>query len=181
MKQTGLIHLYCGDGKGKTTAAFGLALRCAGAGGRVLIYQFFKDGTSSENNSIKSIPGVTVLEAESDIKFYSLMSETEKQELAEKYRAKIAEIEAVLQQAEDDGDGFDMIVLDEVTYAVNYGMIDEECIRKLIKNKSERLEVVFTGRNPADWLVELADYVSEIHKVKHPYDKGVPARLMIEM
>lgn len=172
--ETGLIHLYCGDGKGKTTAAMGLALRCAGAAGKVLIYQFLKDGSSSEMTVLRDIRGIDIITPVSDIKFVSRMTPGEKEELSQYYIQKLDELFTKAAQ------GYDMLILDEVTYLINYNFVEEEYLINLIKSRSEGLELVMTGRDPADALVDLADYVSEIKKLKHPFDKGVLARTMIE-
>lgn len=176
MEQRGLVHIYEGDGKGKTTAAVGLAVRCAGAGGKVLFFQFLKDGSSSEISVLKSIPNIKVADPIPGTKFVFQMSEDEKKEMGIWCRRKLEE----LQLLAASGD-IDMLVLDEAVPVVNFGFVSAESMLSFIKNKPEHMELVLTGRNPKPELIAAADYVSEVRKVKHPYDAGIPARKMIEL
>lgn len=172
----GLIHLYEGDGKGKTTAAVGLCIRCAGNGGRVLFTQFLKDGTSGEVSVLKSIAQITVLSATRKFGFTFRMTEAEKKEAAVYYTGYLKEIEAEVQKAH-----YDLLVLDEVIGACNSKMIKEEALLDFLRRKPEDLEVVLTGRNPSGAIREQCDYDSEIQKKKHPFDRGVGARDGIEL
>ena len=174
MAETGLIHIYCGDGKGKTTAAVGLALRCAGGSGRVLFYQFLKDGTSGEICLLSGIDGITVFNGYRCNKFSFKMTDEEKQAAKAAYTKDIDAIKSRL------SDGFELLVLDEVLHAVNRGFLDISVLTELIKNKPTGLEIVMTGREPASELIELADYVTEMKKIKHPFDSGIKARKLIE-
>lgn len=169
-----MIHLYCGDGKGKTTAAMGLALRCAGNGGRVYIYQFLKNGSSGECALLRDIEGVSVGECFPQAKFVWNMSAEEKSEAAHYYRKKFKEITELVR------DGYDMVVLDELMAAVGYDFVPIGEVLDFLENRPEGLEVVMTGRNPDARIMDAADYVSEIRKIKHPYDKGIQARKGIE-
>ena len=171
----GLIHIYCGDGKGKTTASMGLALRAAGADKKVLICQFLKSSESSELKSLQHIEGIGVLKGAETNKFVFNMSDIEKLKYSDKCKQQ-------LRRAFDlaNAEEYDMLVLDELCAAVSLGMLNEDELLIELKNKNDALEVVVTGRDPSPKLVEIADYVSEIKKVKHPYDKGVPARKGIE-
>lgn len=171
----GFIHIYCGNGKGKTTAAAGLAIRCAGAGGKVFFCQFLKDGSSGEINVLKKIEGIEVMENCKNVKFIKNMTEKEKKEAAEFYKMRFESINERVTKNE-----FDLLILDEIINTVNAGFISLERLIFFLENKPFSLEVVLTGRNPDKSLVDTADYVSEITKVKHPFDKGVPARKMIE-
>ena len=172
---TGLIHIYHGDGKGKTTCATGLAVRCAGGGGKVLYYQFLKNGSSGEINILKNISNITVMEGYEKIKFSFLMTEEEERETKEYYGNKLKEISEKI-SIED----YQLLVLDEVLHAVNKGYIELEELLDFIKNKPEKLEVVLTGRDPKEELLEIADYVTEMKKIKHPFDRGVASRHLIE-
>ncbi|MBR6399969.1 MAG: cob(I)yrinic acid a,c-diamide adenosyltransferase [Firmicutes bacterium] len=167
-----MIHIYCGDGKGKTTAAMGLALRCIGHGGKVLVMQFLKDGTSGEIGALKTL-GAELLPAYPDIKFSFKMTDGEKRRAAEFYANALGEIQAKA------GD-FDMVILDEILHAVNLGFIPLESLLSFLENKPEGLEVAMTGREPKAELMETADYITEMKKTKHPFDKGVKARKMVE-
>ena len=172
----GLIHLYCGDGKGKTTAAIGLAVRAAGSGMKVVILQFLKGRLVSELDSLKLIPGITILRNEEDLGFFSAMSEEDKQKAMSYHNDNL---QRVLQMVEDRA--CDLLILDEICAAYRLGMVDKEIINQLIINKREDLELVLTGRDPDKLFLEYADYVSEIKKIKHPYDKQINARVGIEL
>lgn len=170
-----MIHLYCGDGKGKTTAALGLAIRALGSGFRVVFVQFLKNHTTGEITVLEKLPGVTVLRGKEGTAFSFAMTEEEKE------KTKLLHTEHLKKAIELAGSGnCDMLVLDEAAGACNRGLIDQDLLEAFIRNKPERLELVMTGRNPAHWMIECADYVSEIRKIKHPYDKGIPARIGIE-
>lgn len=170
------IHIYCGDGKGKSTAAMGLAVRAAGFGKKVVVTQFLKDGSSSELNILRSLPGVQVLVCEKKFGFIWNMSEEQKKEAKEAYTELFRRVtkKAVEEEAF-------LLVMDEFIAAYNHGMLDREEALCFLKEKPDMLEVVLTGRGPAPELIELADYVSEICKRKHPFDEGIPARKGIEL
>ena len=169
----GLIHLYCGNGKGKTTAAVGLAVRCAGAGGRVIFTQFFKDGTSSELNILRTLPGVTVLASPVKYGFFESMSE-------EKRAAAGADYTALLEKALEKARDAELLVLDEAVSACRHGVIPEDTLLAFLDTKPEGLEVAVTGREPSEALLERADYVTEMVKRRHPFDRGIAARRGVE-
>lgn len=171
----GCIHIYCGDGKGKTTAAMGLALRAVGAGLKVLICQFLKSGVSSELNLLRSIRGIYILDGAETNKFIFQMVDEEKQEYSYK-------CEQLLNNAFNlvKTEKYDMLILDELCAAITMNMLNSDAVLTQLKNKPDILEVVITGRDPLPQLVEMADYVSEIKKIKHPFDQGIPARKGIE-
>lgn len=169
----GLIHIYCGNGKGKTTAATGLAVRAAGFGKKVVFCQFFKNGSSNEIKSLEKLENITLLHCKKPHKLFSKMNEAEKEEAKKDY--KILFDEAISKSTKAD-----LIVIDEAVSSCNYGMIDEEELINFLMNKPENLEVVLTGRNPSEKLLSYADYVTEMKKIKHPYDKGTAARKGIE-
>ena len=172
---TGLIHIYTGDGKGKTSAAAGLAVRFAGHGGKVLFCQLLKDGSSGELCVLRGIPQVTVRCCERHFGFSFQMNDDERREAADFYSAILRE---ALAQAKEGSYG--LLILDEAVGAYNLGFIPRGELLDFLKNKPQELEVVLTGRDPAPELLELADYVSEIKKVRHPFDAGIPARDGIE-
>jgi cob(I)alamin adenosyltransferase len=171
---SGLIHIYAGTGKGKTTAAAGLCVRAAGRGRKVVFAQFLKTQDTGEIKSFEKL-GVTVIRSTLRLGFTNTMDD-ETVNLCKKEQKKI------MQQILDrlSGEKTDILVLDEVLDAVNIHMLDEEALRSLIANKPDDLEIILTGRNPAAWLIEAADYISDVQKVKHPYDKGIKARVGIE-
>ena len=169
----GLIHIYCGDGKGKTTAALGLALRAAGSGKRVLLLQFFKDGKSAEFAALAHVPGIEVVRQTRTFGFSWTLTEQEREEAHSCYSA-------LMENAFRQGADFDLLVLDEAMSACTTGMVDEARLLELLDEKPEELEVVLTGRNPSQALLDAADYVTEMKKIKHPFDRGVAARPGIE-
>jgi len=169
----GLIHIYCGDGKGKTTASIGLAARAAGRGMRVLYVQFFKDGHSSEFKALEKVENITFLPPERNFGFFWTLSPEEKEEAKTFYTAHLRE--AIRRSA-----GCDLLVLDESMSACTTGVIEEAELLRFLREKPEALEVVLTGRNPSQALCDAADYITEMCKRKHPFDQGIPARPGIE-
>lgn len=166
----GLVHLYCGDGKGKTTAAMGLALRALGQGMQVVVVQFLKNGTSGELEPLKKI-GATVFSGKPGAKFTFQMNAEEKAQATEENNARLAE---ALQQP------CDLLILDEICAARNSGMLDEALAKQAVLERPQHREVVLTGRNPEAWMVEAADYITEMQPRRHPYEQGIPARKGIE-
>lgn len=169
----GLIHLYCGDGKGKTTAAVGLAVRAAGAGLPVVFTQFFKNGSSSEIRSLNDLKHIRTVHCQTVPGRFSRMTEEQRCQAAADYRALL---EKALLLARDAR----LLVLDEVVSACNHGILDEERLAGFLGEKPAELEVVLTGRNPSERLLGLADYITEMKKIRHPYDRGIHARQGIE-
>ena len=170
-----LIHIYTGDGKGKTTAAIGLSIRFIGNGGKVLFTQFLKDNKSSELSILNNLDGIELLLCEETFGFYSRMKEQTKERAEKVYRDYLNKIMEIVKNKD-----IQMLIMDEIIGAYNYNLIDKDTLLTFLKNKPEPLEVVMTGRNPEPELIELADYVSEIVKVKHPFDQGIYARMGIE-
>lgn len=170
---SGLIHIYCGDGKGKTTAAIGLAIRAAGAGKKVVFAQFFKDGSSSEISVLQTVANIRTAHCDTVRGFWKRMSDAQKAQASKDYTNFFAEIVVLAKDA-------DLLVLDEIVSACTHGTVAETSILDFLRDKPNGLEVVLTGRNPSEELLELADYVSEMRKIKHPYDCGIAAREGIE-
>nr|WP_297173453.1 cob(I)yrinic acid a,c-diamide adenosyltransferase [uncultured Agathobaculum sp.] len=176
MKDTGLIHIYCGDGKGKTTASVGLVVRHAGAGGKVVFAQFLKDGTSSECRSLAKFENVTMLAANPSSKFSYQMTEEEKRQCTEAIgRMFTAATDFAVRE------GATLLVLDEACAAISCGFLPESELLSFLDSKPEMLEVVMTGRGPSEALQARADYITEMVKRRHPFDKGIPARKGIEL
>lgn len=171
----GLIHIYCGDGKGKTTAAVGLAVRCAGRGNKVLLVQFLKSRDSGELYSLAKLPDIEVMRGKESKKFTFQMNEEEKHALFIEHNKMFEQVLAKIKNG-----GYSLLILDEVIGALNAKVFEMPKLIEFLRHKPENLEVVLTGRNPAPELVEIADYVSEMRKVKHPMDKGIMAREGIE-
>ena len=167
---TGLVHLYWGEGKGKTTAAMGLALRSLGAGRKVVVVQFLKGGPSGEIPLLEQL-GARVFRGKAGQKFTFQMSEAEKAETkalqTENLRWALA-LEA------------DLLVLDEACAAWQKDLADRELLKQAVLEKPEIQEVVLTGREPPDWLWEAADYITEMKCHRHPFEQGIPAREGVE-
>ena len=176
MKQ-GLIHLYYGDGKGRTTAAVGLTVRAAGREMRVLFAQFLKHGKSGELRILEQLKQVSILRCEGVRKFTFQMDASELQQTRDVQNRMLQEIIYRVGQ----GRGYDLLILDEAINAVSTGTLDEALLRAFVEQKPEPLELVLTGRNPPGWLIGRADYLSEICSRKHPYEQGIPARTGIEL
>lgn len=174
-KGTGLIHIYCGDGKGKTTTGMGLCARAAGFGYRVLIYQFMKDNSTSERRLLELSENITFVDGLAQEKFSFQMTPEEKAQRKEFYEQQF---QSVVQKACDED--YDVLFLDEAIYAIRAGLLGEALVVDFLKNKPKRLEVILTGQEPGQALIASADYVSEIRKIKHPFDQGIPARKGIE-
>lgn len=171
--ESGMLHIYCGDGKGKTSAAVGLAARAAGAGLSVLFAQFLKTGDSAELAALERVGGVDVVLPARSFGFFWTLSDAQKNQMREIYAYFWGEL---TKQAE----GYDVFVADELLDAISLGLVDLAGAVAWLRGRPVGLEVVLTGRDPAPELVELADYVSEVRKVKHPFDRGVAARRGIE-
>lgn len=172
---TGLIHLYTGEGKGKTTAALGLALRASGAGMRVIFAQFMKGRETSELKALAKLDNVRVLRSDRDLGWYRKDDEEQRAAFTEVHNALLDEIEAEIAAGRCD-----LLVLDEITYPYAYGIIDRERVAGLISRKPEGLELVLTGRRPDPLFLEKADYITEMKAVRHPYARGIAARRGIE-
>lgn len=162
-----MLHIYTGDGKGKTTAATGLLIRALGSGKKCGYCTFLKDGSSSELEVLKKLTNLTIFECPDKMKFLWHMTEKEKEYLKNFYSDVLKRI------VQTD---LELLVLDEATDAVCAGLLDEECIVALAKNT----EVIVTGRGDCKKLFEIADYITEVKKIKHPFDKGLKARKGIE-
>ncbi len=174
-EKRGLIHLYTGDGKGKTTAAIGLAVRAAGAGMKVVFAQFMKGRDTSELKSLSSLEGVTIVRNDEDLGWFKKNDKEQADRYTQVHNNILDEIETFIMNGECD-----VLILDEVTYPYNYGIIDKERLQALIKDKPEELEIVLTGRNAPEFMTEAADYLTEMKCHKHPYQQGIQARYGIE-
>ena len=170
----GLVHIYCGDGKGKTPAAVGLAVRAAGRGKRILIARFLKTDDSGEVKVFSYIPGITLLPCEKSFGFSWNMTPQIRQEALEYYGGLFS------RAWEQAASGFDMLVLDEVMAACSQGFVEEKELIFRLKSRPDKLEVVLTGRNPSKEILALGDYVTEMRCLRHPYERGIGAREGIE-
>jgi cob(I)alamin adenosyltransferase len=169
-----VIHVYSGNGKGKTTAAVGLAVRAAGRGMNVVFAQFIKAAPSGELEPLAGL-GVKVIRSEMRLGF-TFQMDAAKRELCRKEQQRILDDAANAARNRKAG----LAVLDEALDAVEAGVLDEESLRSFIRTLPEGCELVITGRPVPQWLAEAADYYSEVKKIKHPFDRGVKAREGIE-
>lgn len=177
----GMLHIYTGDGKGKTTAAIGLAVRFAGSGQRVLYTQFLKRNDSSELHILEQIEKIDLLRCERCFGFTSHMSEETKKEAESFYTAHLQKLVQQIWERAETENRYGLLVMDELATAYAAGVIDRGAVLELLKTHPDGLELVITGRNAAPELLAYADYISEIKKCRHPFDRGIPARLGIEL
>ncbi|MDD4700304.1 MAG: cob(I)yrinic acid a,c-diamide adenosyltransferase [Oscillospiraceae bacterium] len=166
-----MIHIYYGDGKGKTSAAIGLGIRACGQNLKVIMAQFLKSDKSGEINTLKCVPNFKVLDSPENLPFFYKMSDVQK----DKY------IDFCLSLF-NDAINFDsdVIIFDELLDAAKLDIIPLEFIVTFLKEKSLEKEIVITGHYVIDEIFSFADYITEVRKIKHPYDKGCAARRGIE-
>jgi len=179
MLKKGLVQIYTGDGKGKTTAAFGLAIRAAGQGNKVLIYQFLKPPSLDIGERLALQGGAMKIRVESlDLPWD--MSESLENEAS--FAQTRAAIKIVLERIAEMGKKklYDLLILDEIIFCFSKGLAAMEDIKNIIDKKDETVEIVLTGRGASKELIVLADLVTEMKKIKHPFDKGIKARRGIE-
>lgn len=163
-----MLHILCGDGKGKTTSAIGMAIRAAGRGKKVAFVQFLKGMDTGEIHILSQINGIDVIRNDSLTSF--------------DYKS-VPDIDIIFNKMLDSIDikAYDMVILDEIAAAYKYGYTDREKTDGFIFGFPKDKELVLTGREPNIKWIERADYVSDIKKIKHPYDKGIKAREGIEL
>ena len=166
----GLIIVHTGEGKGKTTAALGLALRAFGAGLKVLILQFIKGGqTYGELDALKLLQ----IEIRQCGLGFTKSGEISEHKAAAQETLKIAQDEIISSK-------WDLIILDEINYAVKFGLITEDEMLNLLKIRPPELHLVLTGRDATEKLIDAADLVTEMKLIKHPYQHGIKAQRGIE-
>ncbi|MDI9461706.1 MAG: cob(I)yrinic acid a,c-diamide adenosyltransferase [Saccharofermentanales bacterium] len=171
----GLIHIYSGDGKGKTTACVGLAVRAAGRGLRVWFVQFLKSGKSAEIEMLEKL-GVHTVSGQPTNKFTFAMTPAELAAAKEFNTGRLQEAIAAARAGE-----MDLLILDEVMGSIASGILEEQDILDFLKSKPEHLEVAMSGRDPSPALQEIADYHTECMMRKHPYEtSGLGGRAGIE-
>ena len=168
-------HIYYGDGKGKTTAAIGLAVRAAGSKMKVLFVQFLKTEFSGERHILSHTENVTLTFCPLELKFTFDMDDKEKAQAAKIFKGIFdnAVTTALTEK-------YDMVVLDEVFEAINAHMLSESEVYEFITNAPSSMEIVMTGHNPPQKFMDCADYITEFKKIKHPYDRGITGRTGIE-
>ena len=170
-EEKGLIIVNTGNGKGKTTAAFGAALRAAGHGMKIKIVQFLKkDGDYGEAKAIAILPNVQV-----ETRGAGFINSESIEESIKKTREAWQDCKKYLASGE-----YDMLILDEVLYAIKYGFLSADEVVKELTEKPEAVHIILTGRHAPPKILELADLVTEMREIKHPYRKGQRARKGIE-
>jgi cob(I)alamin adenosyltransferase len=179
MLKKGLVQIYTGDGKGKTTAAFGLALRAAGQGNKVLIYQFLKPSSLDIGERFALQLGAVRIRVEAlDVEWDMAKSFEDTKQVAEAKAAISEALERIAQTAEKRF--YDLLILDEIVFCLSKGLATLEDIKSIIDKRDPVVEIVLTGRDATKELIALADLVTEMKKIKHPFDKGISARRGIE-
>ncbi len=166
------IQIYTGNGKGKTTAALGLALRAVGAGKKVLLIQFLKDSQSSEIKAIKKIKNF-------EVKSFGKKGFVNKSNLT-RNDFNLAQQGFIFFRKAIESKKYDLIILDEINVAVNFGLVKVDDLVNLLKRIPLKIEVILTGRRALKRLIQIADLVSEIKEIKHYLKKGIKARKGIE-
>lgn len=168
----GLIMVYTGDGKGKTTAAIGQAVRMMGHGWKVLMVHFMKGRDYGEFFPLIDFPGVTIVKGGRD--------EFVCRENPDPYDVELARNGFAEAQKAIYGGEYDMVVLDEINVALDFGLLELDDVMEVLQKKPEKVDVVLTGRNASPQIIEIADMVSEVKEIKHHYQKGVVNRKGIE-
>ena len=174
--EQGLVSVFTGEGKGKTSAAIGIAVRAAGWGARVYILGMMKGGAYAEEHGeyfvLKKLPNVTVI-------YFGERSWLRSGPAQAAYSAKTKEQLLAAKKAMLSGD-YDIVILDEINQATIKGLVDVPDVLDLIKSRPENVELILTGRGAALEVVQAADLVSEILMIKHPYVEGIRARKGID-
>jgi cob(I)alamin adenosyltransferase len=172
----GYVQIYTGNGKGKTTAAVGLAVRAAGNGYNVYMVQFLKGSKTGEIESAKKLaPFFNIFRFEKKRGFFWTLNAEEKIELKEEVQKGYKFCMEVLKEKKCD-----ILIMDEVMGALNNQLISEEQLLELIDNKPDNIELVLTGRNVPKDIMNKANLVTEMKDIKHYFDEGVPSREGIE-
>jgi len=170
--ERGTIQLYTGNGKGKTTAALGAALRAVGHGNRVVMIQFMKGRLYGELEASKGLTGFAIEQHGRDEFVDSKDPDPVDRELAAGGWRRAEELA--------QGGGLDMLILDEINVAVAFGLIELDTVLSFMRRKPEHLELILTGRYAHERMIELADTVTEMREIRHHYSRGVAARKGIE-
>lgn len=171
-----MIYVYCGDGKGKTTASMGLSIRALGNNYKVIFAQFLKSRQTGELKILNNLENLTLLRGKVPAKFSWELTSEEKKEVLKEHNILFKKALALIEGEENI-----VLVLDEIIGTMAKNLIDTDMVMDFLKDKSVLAEVVLTGRNPSSELIDIADYVSEVKKIKHPHDLGLKARKGIEM
>jgi cob(I)alamin adenosyltransferase len=178
MLEKGLVQIYTGDGKSKTTAALGLALRAAGQGNKVLIYQFLKPPclNTGERAALSLLPAIRVESL--DIQWDMAKSPKDPKAISEAQKSIHKAFERLTKAGANRE--FDVLILDEIVYCISKGLASIEDLKKAIEGRDPHVEIILTGRGATPELIAMADLVTEMKNIKHPFDKGTAARQGIE-
>jgi len=179
MLEKGLVQIYTGDGKGKTTAAFGLALRAAGQGNKVLIFQFLKPPSLDVGERFALQLGAVRIRVEALEEDWDMAQSLADEDKVACTKAAIGQALARLTETARKR-FYDVLVLDEIVFCLSKGLARFEDIQSLVTQRDPGVELVLTGRGAPAELIELADLVTEMKNIKHPFDSGVPARRGID-
>lgn len=171
----GLVQIYTGEGKGKTTAAIGQGVRSAGYGLKVVMVQFLKGGYTGELTTIANIDNFNIYRFEKERDFVWNLSEDEKEELKKEIRIGYEFIKKHIDEC-----SCDVLIVDEIMGAHYNNFVSVDEIKYLINNKKQSMELILTGRDVPEEIIELADLVTEMKMIKHPFEKGIGAREGIE-
>jgi len=173
--ERGLVLVFTGNGKGKTTAALGLALRAWGHDMKVLILQFIKSRQCGEHLAARRLqPDLEIRPL--GLGFINFNDPEDAARQRQAARQALEEVEAAMK----DG-AYRLLILDEVLYALKYGLIELKDLIKLIQQKPEELHLVLTGRDAPPEIIDQADLVTEMKEIKHPFKQGIPAQRGIEL
>ena len=167
-----MLHFYYGDGKGKTTAALGLAFRFSGQGKRAVVVQFLKNTDCGEVKVLSDMD-ITLLRGKCGDCFTCFMTERQLAETKIIHEDNLKKALSLIKTG-------DMLILDEAADAVELNLLDEQLFKQAILDNKDAVEIVVTGHKPLSWLMETADYITEMKKHKHPFDSGISARKGIE-
>lgn len=176
MSTKGLIHVYTGEGKGKSTAAFGLVVRALGHKKRVAIFSFLKDSKTRYGEMeafARLFPELIYIRFENASPLFNKIVTLE--DLKRSVNESFDKALEVIKEKQ-----IELAVFDELNICMRYGYIDTKKVLDFLKNKPDNLEIVITGRDAVDELIEIADYVTEMKMIKHPYNRGIKARKGIE-
>jgi len=172
----GFLQVYTGNGKGKTTAALGLGLRAVGSGFKVIMFQFLKGIYSSELESVGMLDNrFQIIRLAESGKFFGALNEAEKEKLKEQLQEELKQVREVLENK-----ACDLLILDEIMAALHGKLLTVEEVCELIDLRPAGMEMVLTGRNAPQEIIERADLVTEMNCIKHYMDSGVKARTGIE-
>ena len=179
MLEKGLVQIYTGDGKGKTTAAFGLALRAAGQGNKVLIYQFLKPPNLNLGERLAiQLESVQINVQTLDVP-WDMTESIHDENVVTQMRVAIGDVlDQIIPMAEERL--YDVLILDEIVFCLAKGLAELNDIRRILDKRDPGVEIILTGRGATSELMELADLVTEMKNIKHPFDKGTTARCGIE-